>query len=709
MIRMSLSRFALVATVGMAFVSLSTVCTAESVRFHLKSGDTITGELLEPNETGDYRIRVGDRIVVIPQNDVYTTLEVGAERSAVERPKKQAPGSSTKDVLRQLQGRLDFAGVAAESVRVYRTCLAEAARGDWDFSIKTSSRLLQMEPSWPDPQILRAQLMSERGQAREAISLALWLETSAPDDSLALQVSATCYRRGGFARRAAQVSEKMYTLEYPIERAQYERVQLWWPVDQRVAEEAWAAYVRSDSLLRSPWCREGKILHRAELALSSTDWEAAQAAVNEMNERFPWARLQSRPVELRILERRLRESETSGHIEEALVAIDTLQALDSDRDSEWKARRVALIEHHLRRGLSEGDFVPLRSWAAKSAAVFRGDPEARRRISERFQSMGCRLVSTSQLELAEHAFNEAKRWDVLARPADIDQLLRAVQDRVRDDVAMRRTLRVLRAAEIIRDAYPERRDQMLEELSGVVRDELREVATADEISNRVAELRGIFLRNLDATKNPDALAEGGTAAGDAAANDMIRLTTLSYASLSRYFPHEVGTRWVYEVPGGRREEHEVTMLTPLDGGGWKIDIEIRPDNVRRGHTRTVYMRGGDVLNGFEKSPPAEVALRYPLSEGAKWSWEKGAMRFTRELSRPNDPLALPGGTIEDYLVVHSVNAIDGGADRQYTTWQKIYYGAGIGIVKIESEDKNLGRTLLEFFPVSSKPQTAATD
>ncbi|MEM7262337.1 MAG: hypothetical protein AAF488_10140 [Planctomycetota bacterium] len=482
----------------------------------------------------------------------------------------------------------------------------------------------------------------------------------------------------------------------------------WWGVDPAVALEAWNLYVKRDPLLRNSWCAEGKVLHRAELSLARSDWEAARAAIDEMRAHYPWAQNEVQPIESRIVERRLRQSEAAGRVEEALIALETLQATDADRDSEWSARRTALLEHHLRRGLAKTDFIALRAWATQSLGIFGDDPKASTRISNRFQEVACGLAARSQIELAEHAFHEARRWDPMARPNTLPALIDRVLVRVRDDVAMRRTLRVLRTAEILREAYPEQREDLLERLSDVCRDELRDVANADEVSGRLAELRGLFLRRKapsDLNGTPGESAVASATADGAPADDSLRLTAVAYPVLTRYFPHNVGDRWVYEVDGGRREEHEVTRLTPVESGGWKIEFEIRADQNPRGFTRTVYMVDGDLRNGFASSPPGEVALRYPLSHGSKWNWEKGTLRFQRELTRPQDPLILPGGTIEDYLVVEAVNTIQAGPDRSFETWQRVYYGANVGIVKVESEDETLSRTLLEYHPA---PESTAS-
>ncbi|MCA8961195.1 MAG: hypothetical protein KDC38_11810 [Planctomycetes bacterium] len=686
---------------------------AERVTFRLKSGETITGELLEPTAHGDYRLEVGERIVEIPHDDVFTTIEVDESTPAgVETPRPEETWTTsiaTSEVLSALQQRLDSSAIAAENLAVFRSCMAEATRGDWDFAIRTAEKLLDLEPTWPAPQILRAQLLSERGQNQPAVALGLWLESMANDDALALEVAATCYRRAGFARRAIEVTEKALARKYSTDRAEYETVALWWGVDAVRADRAWQRVIARDPLLRSPWCREGRLLHRAEMALAASDWEAAQVAIEELKTRLPWARAEARPVEIRILERRLRECETSGRTEEALVALAALLELDPGRDSEWKARRVALEEHHLRRGLSRDDFDSLRRWASTSAGILRVEGESRDRVAERFQEIGCKLAARSELDRAALAFDEAKRWSPTARSAHLSESLGPVFDRAREDVAMHRTLRVLRLAEILRDAFPEQRDGLLDRFTSICRDEMQARGHGtEEISQRIAELNGLFLRR----KSPDQLTgdtEVATREPSEEKNGSEALTAIAYPSLARYFPHGVGARWVYELSEGRREEWEVVSLTPLDGGGWKIEIRVRGEGEPRGFTRYAYLQGGDLLNGFATAPPGEVALRYPLSDGERWQWEKESIAFVRELRRPKDPLTLPAGTLHDYLVVEASNTIRVGGDREITTRHSVVYAANIGIVKIESDDPGLARTLLQFTPSPEDVQTAARD
>ena len=65
---------------------------------------------------------------------------------------------------------------------------------------------------------------------------------------------------------------------------------------------------------------------------------------------------------------------------------------------------------------------------------------------------------------------------------------------------------------------------------------------------------------------------------------------------------------------------------------------------------------------------------------------------------PDEPLALPVGTVDDYVAVEGSNSIrrpDGG---RYQSWKRIIYAAGVGIVKVESDNAKLERTLIEFSP-----------
>ena len=73
----------------------------------------------------------------------------------------------------------------------------------------------------------------------------------------------------------------------------------------------------------------------------------------------------------------------------------------------------------------------------------------------------------------------------------------------------------------------------------------------------------------------------------------------------------------------------------------------------------------------------------------------------RPQSRPQTPLQLPIGTLDDLVEVRAENKIvSPDVDKTYETRSTLYFAPHIGLVKVESENPTLDRVLIEYRPGS---------
>lgn len=677
----------------------STGAGGELVQFRLKNNDRITGELLSPERKGYYRIRVDGDIVELRHDEVYTTEPVGADDSDPSVVFHGEEGSLS--FLNQMIEELDLRkaiGISPDSQRIYRNALAAVARNEWDHAIRGGELLLEREPLWADPQILRAVLHSERGETRRAMEAALRLEALFPKDLLALRAAAKCYGRAGFPHRRATVLGRVFDTEFGGDRALYERIALWWPVDPTRAMALFHEYEKVDPMLGRPWCRENALLRSVELALGIQDWSGAQAAVDELRRRFPWASKRVLPTQVKILEARLEDAYRNGRQEESMVALATLTELEPERAQEWAMRRDGLERHFLERVALMRSFEDLKRWCAERGHLFADDDATRTVVANQYQRLALGAIREGNHVIAQQSWLEAMRWDESARPEDLEKRIDSIYERVAEDLKLGRHQRRLATIEALRGAYPERRETFLRDLTSIYEDALADRASPAELRHQLDELRALFLRQAPASAVANREPRPAEAEMRPAA-DELRLASTAFPLLSRYFPHEIGSKWVYQRGDGEREVREVVGVTPLENGGWKIQMRVTEGKGDIVYPTQAFLLGGDLILGHPEAPPGEIALRYPLSPDFGWDWSKASLRFERKVERPSDPLSLSFGAFDDYLVVHGVNTISTpGSDKEYSTWTRITYVAGIGVVRVEAQDPKLERTLLEYIP-----------
>lgn len=702
---------AILAVICWSFFTIANPCDAgEQVEFRLKNNDRITGEMLTPDRKGFYRVRVKGEVVELRHDDVYTTVPIGSAESkeSVDFRSEAVQESFLEAVLEELDGRRPR-GVTPDSVRIYRNALAAVTRNEWDHAIRGAELLLEREPLWADPQILRAVLHSERGETSVAVQIALRIESLFPRDAMAQRSAAKCYERAGFPHRAATVKSRVFDAEFGGDRALYERIALWWPVDPARSIEHYRSYREVDPRFSRPWCREKALMRSAELALGIEDWNGAQAAVDEFRRQFPWAVGEVDPLQGKILESRLEDAYQSGRNEESMIALSTLAELQPDRAEEWAARREGLERNFLERVRIMRSLAELRRWCSERGHLFADDASTREQIANQYQRLALDAIGDGELITAQQAWQQASRWDDQARIKDLDKRLIKVYDRVREDLELGRHQRRLATVEAIKNAYPEKREAMLRDLTAVYEVALAERASSAELRHQLAELRALFLRapvvragsmarsdrpSVD-RRRPES-PEEGMIRPEA---DALRLASTAYPILNRYFPHEIGTRWVYQTGTGAREVREIVGVTPLENGGWKIRLQVSVPGDSGGFTAFAYLVNGDLLLGHQEAPPGEIALRYPLSTEFGWDWSKGSLFYERKVARSKDPLSMSFGTFDDYVVVQGTNTIrNPGADKEYSTWTRVTYVANIGVVRVEAQDPKLERTLIEYLP-----------
>ncbi|MEM7164967.1 MAG: hypothetical protein AAF581_05845 [Planctomycetota bacterium] len=693
--------------VGMLLIGATVTSSAWSLdRIVRKDGSVVTGEVVGFRD-GRYTVKVGDGTVEVAAQDVRTILE---GRSAAAQNPHMPTVVGQIDVQRLLESisMRRRPAIAPESRLLFDEALAQVVRGEWDLAIRRLGQLLDQEPEWSDPQILNALLLAERGDAAMALQVALRLETTQPDDDLAQRVAAEVYRRAQYPERSARTLERVLRRDTLGARVEYDLARLWWSVDPAKAASHWQAFLQSDPEMRSSWCSEGQYLQRARLALSIRDWAAAQMALDALEREAPWAAAQVVPWRWKVLESRLDSAESGGRLEEALLACESLLTAQPDRAEEYRARLTALRSFVLNQALASHSFEELRGWCRRRSHLL--DPQDtawRAKLSARFQELGARSFAEGQLVKARLAFLEGKRWDAESRPHRRDAIVDQMIERVRDDLLVGLRAKALEEVAVLRDAFPELREQLLPRLVGVYRDVLTTSLAPDQLNAALLQLQGTLrpqpLQPLGVDGNPIVVARGDSEKAKplSPSNELV-LDDGMVRAMERYYPHQPGTRWVYECGNGRREERRIVAVEALPTGGRKITIRVEGEAIPDGFLTHAYLIGTDLLLNFPAAPPGEYALRYPLTNGGTWSWKKGIFRHTRRLSRPGQMVHLPFGTFKDAIVVDGENAVVEGSDATYKAQMRMTYVAGIGLTSVECENPELARQLVEFYPPQSR-------
>ncbi len=685
------------------------VAADDLIRFRLKNGDQLTGELLKPTQPGHYRIRVGDQVVEVPHNDVYTTLPVEVEGEKVVAVQELQATTDLATLIGQLSGR-SVRNVSPDSAEIFQGCLAAVARKEWDSALRGTRRLFEREPRWAAPQVLRCFLHSERGEVDAALETAIVLDSRFGRDPLALDVVALAYDRAGFRTLAAEVRSRAVDQQYGALQAEYRKVGIWWSIDSDQSLSYWFDYTAKDPTLSRPWCREGRALEKIELSIGLGEWDQAREQVDFLAREFPWLKARVADLERRILVARFEATEKSGRLEESFATLRSLEIVDRERASEWRARRTGLVGFILKRGLAEKELHESIRYFSEKGHFFAEEPNSRREIALHLRGLGLEQLSLGKLPNARLALAEARNWDVAAQN-DESLYLPGAYERLAEDLKLGRRVRLLQTIELLIDFFPHQEETILDETAFLIRSELADRKPLSEIQHMLEEVRGLAKRRALARskQRPEEQAEEKKKQ----ATEELRLASRAYPTLARYFPHEPGTRWIYRTGAGELEERRVESLTPLENGGWKVAIQISApdgDGAHAGYLLHAYLRGSDLLLLYPEAPPGEVALRFPLTADRRFSWSKGDMSFERVIRRPESALSTVLGTFDDAIVVEGRNSIHvEGVDKSYSTWKRTTYVAGLGIVRIEGEDPSIDRTLIEFYPPApSEPPALPT-
>ncbi|MGE3167041.1 MAG: tetratricopeptide repeat protein [Planctomycetota bacterium] len=665
-----------------------------------KDGTVITGEVIGFRE-GSYVIKTGASVLEVATQDVRTILQVDDPIENPETATVRASQLSHRTVLDALPLRR-HPQVASDNERVFEESVAQVIRGEWDLALRGLRELLDREPDWVEPQLLRAILASERGDHSEALGIALLLEQQSTLDAFAHRVAAEVFRMAGFMHRYAETLENVLLGEDAGGPVHRNLTELWWPIDRERAARHWSTYLSLDPQLAWPGCEEGEARRRVERALSIEDWNRAAVAFADLVRRFPWATEQARFLEVMILESRLKSAEAHGRLEEAVLCCRTLSDIAPRRSEEWRARLGGLRSFLLSRACDIQSFDALLRWCRLHAHLLGNDLDGwRGQLSVRFQQLGFSCLARGEIPAARACMIEARRWDELATPADLETAFAEVVKRLRSDLRVGRDARAFELCRVLSEAYPDRAEPWRQQVVAALEEGLGAVEEKD-LAEILEQVRVAFIaapssasgRDTGSVPNPSPKTDADADADAAAVYAAILLRD----SLARYFPHTPGTRWVYQGADGAREERTVLDVGRDESGATRVRIQIAEANGEKTEV-LAFLKETDVVLHAPVAPPGEIVLRYPFTDQASWSWQKEIFSFDRVLSRPRAPLQLPTGTFTDYVVVNGENSIPGApGSPRHSTKISVTYVAGVGMVKIEAENPALARTLVEFHP-----------
>ncbi|MEE8143319.1 MAG: hypothetical protein V3T77_09490, partial [Planctomycetota bacterium] len=518
----------------------------------------------------------------------------------------------------------------------------------------------------------RGILLAERGDSR-GVGTALRLERLHADDILAQQVAAEIYRRSGFSRRYALARERMLSSEHRGARRHYELVRLWWPIDATVAMERWRKYREYDSRLEREWCREGEAIRNVRKSLSTEDWLVAGTILAGLARNYPWIQKEIRPLEVEILESRLRVAESSGQLEEALVCFEILQGLVPKRTQEWQTRLSVLRAFVIKQALQSDDSDALRSWCRENEHILADSVlDWRTQFAARFQEFGCRAFIDDNPDKSRRAFAEAQRLAPLARPDNLKEFLEVCMDRLHEDLLLGRTERVLKVVPILKDAFPEQSDTMQDKLVHLFHVVLAKRMGKIEFSDTLVRVHQIFSNKESSLVEVEPITPLGPPPPPPRVTipqleprpEVLTVdlepaelpTARAVEEITRYYPHAPGSRWVYRKGDGLREERVVKSIAPFEGRGWKIVIEVRGERVGA-VTIYSYLLEGNLILGYPTAPPGDFALRAPLSQNSTWKWSKDVFYYQRKATLPAQSVTVYAGTYENCIVVEGTNSI----------------------------------------------------
>ena len=601
---------AFVLTVMTGFWVTPEVGAAE--RIIKKDGSALTGEVVG-FQNGNYTVRVGNTIVEVPATDVRTILEGAGEKKALQEDDEHL-------TLERLLEYLSLRRKPPEGTdhrRMFEDAIAAVLRSDWDFALKGLEHLRSREPRWADPQMLAGMVRASRGETEQALVMGKRLEQNFDGDDLAQEVAAEIYRRAGFGHGYATVMERVLTARIEGLRLPYELTRLWWSVDEDKGRNFWKQYLANDPELAQRWCREGDSLRQIRMALGAEDWQGAQAVLADCQRRYPWMGMALKTLRGEVLEARLRSAESNSRLEEALIAGDALQDLVPERAEEWRGRVEGLRSFVVTRGMELTQFEEFYQWSVDNGHLLTGS-ERRSEVAQHFHDLGLEALGTGYLERGRLALQAATDWDESARPDDLMERLRTCCRRVQDDVRIGRWERARGIITVLRDAFPEERAALVDELSSAYRRGLRHSHTKTELSRALADLQSLFEAPKTPVTPPPVERGGGFTSGVegevmANASALTRSSVdpvESYAAFSTYFPHTPGTVWIYRRGDGKREERRVVSLTPRSPEGWRIGIEVKVEGEAAPFVMHCYLTNGDLIMNYPTVPPGECELAF---------------------------------------------------------------------------------------------------
>lgn len=158
------------------------------------------------------------------------------------------------------------------------------------------------------------------------------------------------------------------------------------------------------------------------------------------------------------------------------------------------------------------------------------------------------------------------------------------------------------------------------------------------------------------------------------------------ATLNTYYPHAVGSRWVYRRTGDKSLVTIWIESVEDDEGITRVrSVTEQPNPQGRpylGYSDTM-IHGTEVYR--EREGTKEVLLKFPTKRADSWGWAASNLIFTRKIVSMHASVITPAGVLKDCIEIE-FSSKSGAEGASYTITSRMYYAPNIGLVKQVLED-----------------------
>ncbi|MEK7866141.1 MAG: tetratricopeptide repeat protein [Planctomycetota bacterium] len=683
-------------------LSLATVASADdqqaglasAVELRLKDGRTVVGEIAAFSG-GVYTIRTGAELVRVPERDIRTIApapsQVVEDETVVSTPAQEQwiePEDRTP-----------------EAVQAHADGLAALDAGQPEAARPLLERAKQLDPWSLDARLGFARACEACGDADEAERELRQVLAVDPGSARALSALKGLFERTGQRSKLDLLLLDMLRARCTEPEAEYRSARHFLAsgnLDRACAH--WNRYLAIRPSPPPPWDVEARMMAEAEAFAASGQGARAIERCYDLMQHNPLERERALARVIEVQDSSVARLLASRDVARACEELDAMARMAPARAQSFHERSATACSEELARRLAEGDATGLEGfldWLAQRYAAADAGGLLAAAIEAIPAEASVDGLAAVHRFLAQRAEPE---WD-----ATRERLIQAFVARVDGDSAG-----AVAAAEALEALDTDRADEWRSRCAEVSRrlglaafsegdypiavSHLRTAQALlpedEEIAAAIQEAEfGKLQQRLSGPCGPSekesllqAFVEGTTSEAHAAwgREEIEKLRTVAEVEVvstrrvrERYFPLDLGMRWVYAWSDGREDVMRVDAVED-QGSRSKVEVAVESRSGADDGYRPVTLFVGAQEVWQEREGKRDVWFVLPIAAGRSWESSSGRLKLRRTYQSTNETVDTRMGTFRNCLKVlyESVDPSGG------TMTSELFYAPDVGLVKM---------------------------